>query len=422
MGREAADRRPRSSSSSARSSLWCSRSACRATAAGRRGSRPPARRAPAAGRATTRRCSPSRQTSRFTLRLDMRRPIAHGQPVDVFFDAERLYLFDAVTGEALEEPAPEPAEPVQFPCRAARCGAAPADRGRARPRHGRLRVRRPPSRPRLVVEGHDVITLQRGAAPQAGVECDRSTSSASRLTICRPASMPSIHLAARLDDPFGIDRTLAEIAGPNVMGTLRLLEAASARGVRRFVHGSTGGVGLNRLPAASCTRTTRRAPSTRTGSRSTSPSRLYGPRVAVRAREPRYFAPYARDGSNPMFAHHISAIERGEPIEVGAAGTPELNPVHVDDAVAATSGARRTGPPRGGRHRRPRRRLDAQARRAAQRGRRPEARRSRAIRGVVEVGGRHRADAPPPRPAIDRAPAEILRESGTEADAEPIRR
>ena len=50
------------------------------------------------------------QTSRFTIRLDMRRPIAHGEPVDVFFDAERLYLFDAATGEALEEPAPEHAE------------------------------------------------------------------------------------------------------------------------------------------------------------------------------------------------------------------------------------------------------------------------------------------------------------------------
>jgi multiple sugar transport system ATP-binding protein len=49
------------------------------------------------------------QTSRFTLRLDMRRPITAGEAVDVYFDAERLYLFDAVTGQALEEPTRVPA-------------------------------------------------------------------------------------------------------------------------------------------------------------------------------------------------------------------------------------------------------------------------------------------------------------------------
>jgi nucleoside-diphosphate-sugar epimerase len=37
-----------------------------------------------------------------------------------------------------------------------------------------------------------------------------------------------------------------------------------------------------------------------------------------------------------MFAHHLGAIERGEPIEVGRDGTPELNPIHIDDAVGAT--------------------------------------------------------------------------------------
>jgi multiple sugar transport system ATP-binding protein len=55
------------------------------------------------------------QTSRFTLRLDMRRPITHGELVDVYFDAERLYLFDAATGEALEEPAPARAQPAAAP-------------------------------------------------------------------------------------------------------------------------------------------------------------------------------------------------------------------------------------------------------------------------------------------------------------------
>jgi multiple sugar transport system ATP-binding protein len=46
------------------------------------------------------------QTTRFTLRIDMRRPIPHGERLDVYFDAERLYLFDAETGATLDEPAP----------------------------------------------------------------------------------------------------------------------------------------------------------------------------------------------------------------------------------------------------------------------------------------------------------------------------
>jgi multiple sugar transport system ATP-binding protein len=48
------------------------------------------------------------QTSRFTVRLDMRRPVGSGERLDLFFDAERLYLFDPVSGEALEEPVPVP--------------------------------------------------------------------------------------------------------------------------------------------------------------------------------------------------------------------------------------------------------------------------------------------------------------------------
>ena len=50
----------------------------------------------------------------------------------------------------------------------------------------------------------------------------------------------------------------------------------------------------------------------------------------------RYFAPYGRDGSNPLFQHVIAAIEHGEAIVVGATGGHELNPIHIDDAVDAT--------------------------------------------------------------------------------------
>jgi multiple sugar transport system ATP-binding protein len=42
------------------------------------------------------------QRSRFTARLDMRRPVGHGAAIDLWFDADRLYVFDVATGEALE--------------------------------------------------------------------------------------------------------------------------------------------------------------------------------------------------------------------------------------------------------------------------------------------------------------------------------
>ena len=41
------------------------------------------------------------QRSRFTARLDMRRPVSHGEALDLWFDATHLYLFDPVTGESL---------------------------------------------------------------------------------------------------------------------------------------------------------------------------------------------------------------------------------------------------------------------------------------------------------------------------------
>jgi len=50
----------------------------------------------------------------------------------------------------------------------------------------------------------------------------------------------------------------------------------------------------------------------------------------------RYFAPYGRRGSNPMFQHLEQAILAGIPIEVGRGGGSELNPIHIDDAVEAT--------------------------------------------------------------------------------------
>jgi multiple sugar transport system ATP-binding protein len=44
--------------------------------------------------------------SRFTARVDMRREVRHGETFELFFDLDRLYLFDADDGAALGDPAP----------------------------------------------------------------------------------------------------------------------------------------------------------------------------------------------------------------------------------------------------------------------------------------------------------------------------
>jgi multiple sugar transport system ATP-binding protein len=53
------------------------------------------------------------QRTRFTARLDMRAPIARDEHLELFFDTERLYLFDRETGLALDlEPVPAAAVAV----------------------------------------------------------------------------------------------------------------------------------------------------------------------------------------------------------------------------------------------------------------------------------------------------------------------
>jgi UDP-glucose 4-epimerase len=199
---------------------------------------------------------------------------------------------------------------------------------------------------RLAADGYTVITAQRheGAASPAGVR-----SVAMDLAALTPADLRHavdgrldvvVHLAAQLDNPFGVDYTLAQLAPANVLGTLRLLEAAADLGVARFVQGSTGGVAANG-PAGTAAHE----------DGPVGPVNAYEltkhlAEQAVRAYawpfehvSLRYYAPYGADGSNPLFRHILDAVRDGRPIDVAAGGGPALNPIHIDDAVAATLAA-----------------------------------------------------------------------------------
>lgn len=146
-----------------------------------------------------------------------------------------------------------------------------------------------------------------------------------------------VHLAARLDDPFGTDYSAAELASSNVVATLRLLEASAALGIHRFIHGSTGGVVLNPPPGRRMYEDDPAGPVNPYGlTKHLAEQAVSAYRWPFETVRLRYFAPYARDGSNPMFRHMIGAIEVGEAITVGVGGGNELNPIHIDDAVEAT--------------------------------------------------------------------------------------
>ena len=199
---------------------------------------------------------------------------------------------------------------------------------------------------RRLAADHEVITVQRHVRepspdPVRDVELDLGELTPEGLDRAVGGRLDVVvHLAARLDNPFGTDYTLAELASSNVAGTLRLLEAAAALGVRRFVQGSTGGVGLNPPAGVPMREDDPPGPVNPYGLTkhlAEQAVRAYGwpfERVSLR-----YFAPYGRDGSNPMFQHVLECLRSGEPIDVGLGGGPELNPVHIDDAVAATVAA-----------------------------------------------------------------------------------
>lgn len=195
---------------------------------------------------------------------------------------------------------------------------------------------------RRLARDHVVFTAQRRVVVPSGhgvrdLELDLASLTPEGLARSTDEIDVVVHLAARLDNPFGVDRTLAELASPNVVATLRLLEASAALGIRRFVHGSTGGVGRNPPAGGRMREDDPAGPVNPYGlTKHLAEQAIHAYRWPFEKVSLRYFAPYGRDGSNPMFRHLIAAIEHGDPIGVGRGGGHELNPIHIDDVAEAT--------------------------------------------------------------------------------------
>jgi nucleoside-diphosphate-sugar epimerase len=186
---------------------------------------------------------------------------------------------------------------------------------------------------------HEVVALVRrvpGPAPAGATWLE------SDLEALDPAVLPAgiegvIHEASRIDNPFGRDPGLLELAGTNVMGMLRLLEWAAGAGVSRFVYGSTGGIaGAGPTGAAGAETAPFAPPNPYNLTKHLAEQALTAYAWPFAGCSLRYYAPYARDGSNPLILHFLACLERGDPIEIGADDGPWMNPVHISDAVELT--------------------------------------------------------------------------------------
>lgn len=140
-----------------------------------------------------------------------------------------------------------------------------------------------------------------------------------------------IHQAALIDADDAPDELPFHV---NVIGVWRLLRYAADAGVQTFVHASTGGVyGCHQQPFVETD--------------PPNPMDLYSltkaqAELAVQAAPGafhriilRYFYPYGVGTPNPI-PTYIERALTGEPIQVLASGGPQLNPVHISDAVEAT--------------------------------------------------------------------------------------
>jgi UDP-glucose 4-epimerase len=141
-----------------------------------------------------------------------------------------------------------------------------------------------------------------------------------------------VHLA-QANVPYP-ERAL-ELYNVNTLATLGLLDASARTGARRFVHASSGTVyGLGDEPF-----------------RETDPVRhhqlyattkIHAEDLVARYADQldgavslRFFAPYGPGQVNRMIPGLIGRVRAGTPVSLNAGGRPRMNPIYIDDAVAA---------------------------------------------------------------------------------------
>jgi nucleoside-diphosphate-sugar epimerase len=127
---------------------------------------------------------------------------------------------------------------------------------------------------------------------------------------------------------------IRDVFDVNVGATVRLLEYGRRAGCDVFVLASSGGV-YRRGPTALSEDAELRAPGAYAASKLAAEAAANAFSALMRVVVLRPFFPYAAGQPDKFLAEMIARVRAGEPIRLGAATGPQLNPVHVDDAVTA---------------------------------------------------------------------------------------
>ncbi|MBI4361422.1 NAD(P)-dependent oxidoreductase [Candidatus Micrarchaeota archaeon] len=179
--------------------------------------------------------------------------------------------------------------------------------------------------------GYDVIGLVRSQKKMPFESVVHDLSSPDQLEVDFDAA---IHVAAMEPDACRKDPVQAERT--NVFGTIKLLEAARKNKAEKFIYASTGSVyGPNEKPARETMAVNCQDAYCRT---------KYGGELAARRFSRffpvctlRYFFPYG-PGTHPsrLVQRMVKHIQTGQPVELNNGNRPQLNPLYIDDVVAAT--------------------------------------------------------------------------------------
>jgi nucleoside-diphosphate-sugar epimerase len=126
-----------------------------------------------------------------------------------------------------------------------------------------------------------------------------------------------------------------ELYRVNTLSTLELLDACAQLGARRFVHASSGTVyGMGEKPFREGDAVQHHQMYATTKIHAEDIVARYADQLAG-AVSLRIFAPYGPGQVNRMIPGIIGRVRAGNAVSLNAGGRPRMNPIYIDDAVAA---------------------------------------------------------------------------------------
>jgi nucleoside-diphosphate-sugar epimerase len=187
----------------------------------------------------------------------------------------------------------------------------------------------------LVARGDEVVATARDASriPEGrGIEPLPLDLAAPLDDVALPAVDAIVHLA-QANVPYP-ERAL-ELYRVNTLSTLGLLDACTRTGARHFVHASSGTVyGLGDEPFRESDPVRHHQLYATTKIHAEDLVARYADQLDG-AVSLRLFAPYGPGQVNRMIPGIIGRVRAGTPVSLNQGGRPRMNPIYIDDAVAA---------------------------------------------------------------------------------------